>query len=335
MNCAWIVSSELCISEQSDVHVVCKDENTGAKIVLKRILIVVASVLFAAACLYVFLVWQNNKDIPGVYRSEAKISLERGIEWLWDNQDEILQENNVVLWWMLWKSAAITKDGRLGALFEKYRARYLERAPANPWSLLFKKQGWVPVRYKDIESYPYYNQYFIFALTCDAELARVPLIQAQSSPEFCGTKLLTPACVTHQLMGMRMMQEKNCSYADGLEEAISELQNKIVTELKWDPRVVDVYLQRVLMLAETKAGNRIKPVWLKRILDEQSQVDGSWSGFQPILRLWGGRWVGFSAKGLTYTVPKSNFHATIQGVFALGLLLHGDDSSASNLFNSG
>jgi hypothetical protein len=83
--------------------------------------------------------------------------------------------------------------------------------------------------------------------------------------------------------------------------------------------VVDVYLQRVLMLAESGDARSIKPIWLQNVIEAQ-RPDGGWSGVDPLLPLGAGRYLGFDGRGFTLRRPVSDFHATAQGVLLFSIL---------------
>ena len=116
------------------------------------------------------------------------------------------------------------------------------------------------MRFDQIADFPYYNWHFIYGYTCDQELAKVPEIAAQNDPALCDLRLLSPSCVTHQMMGLLLLRRSQCGDQVQLDSSIKTLQQRIRTQLTWDPRVVDVYMQRVLILVESGAGNLVKPV---------------------------------------------------------------------------
>lgn len=76
-----------------------------------------------------------------------------------------------------------------------------------------------------------------------------------------------------------------------------------MTQLTWDVRVVDVYLQRVLMLVDSGARSRVKPVWLSRVLKAQSK-DGGWSAFQALIQVGPELAMGFSSAVIGLGVSK-------------------------------
>ncbi len=164
-----------------------------------------------------------------------------------------------------------------------------------------------------------YQYFFLYSLSCDANLGSEPVIQKQLSPDFCSLHYIHPRCVTHQLMGLRFMQRYQCGYNDTVNTTIAELQEVVVSELTWDFRVGDAYIQRVLMLVDTGAVHKVKHVWLKNILEAQNS-DGSWDDLHPVINLGDGK-----VLALTSTLPKikrphADFHATAQAIWLLSML---------------
>lgn len=89
-----------------------------------------------------------------------------------------------------------------------------------------------------------YQIFFFYALSCDNDLSSEPIIQKQLKANFCSLHYLHPRCITHQLMGLRFMQRYQCGYEETVSNTITELQNDVVSELTWDFRVGDAYIQR-------------------------------------------------------------------------------------------
>lgn len=105
--------------------------------------------------------------------------------------------------------------------------------------------------------------------------------------------------------------------------ACARASKKIVNQMIGDPRVVDVYLQRSLMLAESGLFEAIKPVWLQRVLEAQMK-DGGWGDFYLLSPTIYGHSIGFNSHRLRLLNSrqiKSSFHATAQGIFLLSLVL--------------
>ncbi|UCE75891.1 MAG: hypothetical protein JSU62_08375 [Gammaproteobacteria bacterium] len=232
-----------------------------------------------------------------------------------------MANTNEVLWWMIQQAAEHSADARLQRLFGRYEEKRIGKAYGNIWRPLFYPGTWTPVKFEDIASFPDYNQHFVYAITCDKELEQVPGIAAQNRVGFCDPRPLSPACVTHQLMGIRFLQRSECGNPDELQATVEKLQQRIHRQLTWDPRVVDVYLQRVLMLAESGDARSIKPIWVQNAMEAQ-RPDGGWSGIEPLLPLGAERYLAFGSRGFTIIrSPVSDFHATAQGVLLFSILV--------------
>ncbi len=286
----------------------------------KKVFLLLLSVLLVIVVVYAGLVWNNNRNAEAISKAEIQESFESGVNWLLEHKEKILKISNPMLWWMVQQSATISGDPRLKKLFSRYEVAHL-KSRSNIWRPLFYENAWSPIRYETIRDYPYYNKHFLYALNCDKDLEQHSEIRMQNEADFCNRHPLRPACVTHQLMGIRMLQRKNCGDPDKLKNTVLVLQNRITKQLFYDPRVVDVYLQRVLMLIETGAGERVKPVWLREVINAQSEA-GGWSGFEPLLPLPGDALaLGFSARGISVQNRRDTFHATAQGVMIMSLLL--------------
>ena len=70
---------------------------------------------------YFYLVYKNNLDTPEPTAQEIQQALDRSISWLLNNRDEVIQQNNPVLWWFLDESALLTDNGALASLALEYR----------------------------------------------------------------------------------------------------------------------------------------------------------------------------------------------------------------------
>ncbi|HET8710245.1 MAG TPA: hypothetical protein VFM32_02630 [Spongiibacteraceae bacterium] len=289
---------------------------------MKAVLKIILSIAVISSGIYGFLLYENNRaaDRPG--REKLSQSYEKAVAWLLNHRQEILMDANPALWSMLGESASISGDERVKKLYEEFRQDYDRSFPYSIWQAYFHPEQFRNAKFSASEyiALVEYQQYFLYGLTCSEQLAKEPFIRAQHSPGFCwsGSRTIRPACVTHQLMAFEMIKRNGCGVMD-IDAKISALQDTIEKQLTYDPRVVDVYLQRVLMLVESGARNRVKSRWLRRVIDAQRE-DGGWSDVQPLVVLGGGRNLGFGANGFTFANPASNFHATAQGVLLMSLL---------------
>lgn len=291
-----------------------------AGIIRKAALILGAA--FLLLCLFTgYLIWQNNKAADYPDKVRLKESLNLGISWLVNHRDEVLADGNPMLWWMVKESAELTHDPVLVKLFLEYKARYLDTNPMSAWAHLFSPEAIAPLYATELQELPDYNVFFLYGLSCSGDLAQADIIKQQLAADFCDTHhMLSPACITHQLMGVRFMQRRHCGDTAQASELVRVLQNRIATQLTWDVRVVDVYLQRVLMLVDSGAGSRVKPIWLSRILEAQGK-DGGWSAFQAVIPVGPELAMGFSSAVVGLGREQANFHATAQGVLLMSLLL--------------
>lgn len=284
------------------------------------LLLVSAAIIVTA---YMVGVYQNNRAVPFPETKLMQQKLESSTQWLLNNEADILQQANPMLWWMLHEAEKITHDVRLAGLLVKYKQKY-PAIQEGVWSPLF---GAAPRSYLDsysVNGLPYYNQHFIYALNCAQDIAtNIPVVEEQNQPGFChqANYIYRPACITHQLMGINFLRTQQCGLLANSDEVSQSLQNDIKVQLIWDIRVVDVYLQRVMMLLITGAEKDVKPIWLQQVLDRQL-ADGGWGDFAPIVELSSEKSLGFSSRILSIGRANSSFHATAQGVMILSTVLH-------------
>lgn len=291
---------------------------------MKRIIKTALALLLVAIGFYSYFYYQNNYRIAPISRERIAESYERSVVWLLDHRDQIHRDGNPMLWWMLSESGRISGDERVQKLVDEFHDHFDREAPYSIWQSFFRPEQFRNATLSPSEYAPLveYQQYFLYGSTCSKQLAAESLIKAQHDTGFCwrGARIIRPACTTHQLMAFQMIKRNGCEI-ENIDAKISTLQNVISRQLRYDPRVVDVYLQRVLMLVSTGAAEQIKPRWIERVISAQ-QKDGGWSDVQPLIPLGSARYVGFNATALTVAKPTSNFHATAQGVLLTTLLLN-------------
>lgn len=275
--------------------------------------------LLIAVCGYAY--WQNNKTVEYPPRASIEHSFDKVITWLQNNQQRIEKIHNPILWWMLKQASEKTDDARLTQIYKHYESSHLSVQPSNLWTPMFRE--YYRPRVPEIELFTEYRDYqlfFVYGLSCDNNLYTEPVIQAQLKPEFCAMHYLHPRCVTHQMMGVRFMQRYRCATDAELSPLIIDLQNIIVSELTYDFRVGDAYIQRIMMLLDSGAMKAIKPIWIQRFLAAQN-VDGGWDDVDPIITLPNGKHLAFTSTLPRYSGDRFDFHATAQAVYLLALLL--------------
>lgn len=266
---------------------------------------------------------ENNGTAAMPSPASLATSRDRAIGWLRAHETEALAGDNAALWWMIRESATLSGDAYLADLYRRYHQRYLANRPHNPWHHLFDADAGLRIPIEALDGWPDYNLLFFYGLSCQTALRNDARVIALLEPRACGgigtpAYFGDPACLTHQLMGVRFMQQRRCEDAEQTARLAGALVDQVVDAATWDFRVVDFYIQRLLMLAESGNARRIQPRWLVRVLEAQ-RPDGGWDDFDPVVGL-GERSLGWSGRSLRLRKPESNFHTTAQGLYLMALL---------------
>lgn len=275
------------------------------------------TLLFSAT--YFNLLQKNNNSVPAPSKQEIQSALNDSINWVLEHQDELINIDNPILWWFLDESAILTKNNQLANLTAKYKNTVLDRNSV--WAGYWVKKPSFYYAPGSLDYMANYQKFFAFGLSCDADLAEEPVIQEQFSSHFCDWRPYYSSCTTHQLMAIRSLQIKDCGDQTLNQELSAALADQIQQQLVWDPRVGDVYIQRALMLVESGNENKVKPVWIQNILNEQLD-SGAWASFYKLLHLYDDKYFGFSYMFVDVRTPESNFHTTAQAIYLLSLLLN-------------
>lgn len=276
-----------------------------------------ALILFFSAG-YFYLVYKNNIDTPPPSRQEILPTLDRSINWILHNQEKIIKLNNPILWWFLDESASLTSNKELSRLVKRYRNSVLNHNPV--WTGYWVKKPPFVYITGSLAKIEDYQKLFIYGLTCDTDLGEEKLIQDQFDIKYCDWHPYYSSCITHQMMGVRILQTKQCGDQEQNRQLSTNLADLIESQLVWDPRVGDVYIQRVLMLVESGNIDKVKPVWIQNILQEQRN-DGGWANFYSLFAINESTEFGFGYKlpGMATNLP-SSFHTTAQAIYLLSLL---------------
>ena len=220
------------------------------------------------------------------------------------------------------QAASNSDDDTLKNIFLRYKKNHLDGRPTNLSTPMFDRFYRPDVPDINLLGQLHdYQLFFFYALSCDSDLGSEPVIQRQLLPDFCSLHYLHPRCITHQLMGLRFMQRYQCGHDDTVKSTIAALQQTVVTELTWDFRIGDAYIQRVLMLVDGGAYAETKPVWIRNVLQAQND-DGSWDDLHPVIYLGNGYYLGHTSMLPTIKRPSADFHATAQAIWLLSLLLN-------------
>jgi hypothetical protein len=269
---------------------------------------------------------QNSTDVPFPNDTELRASLSRARQWIIQNRDSVLHENNAMLWLFVRNSGRLSKDPLLDSLASEYQAQSTEGTISQ---FFFDSTGIDRARNALIglsDDWQAYQRLFVYGATCNVPLRSDPDVAGLLEVSACESGhmwLRNPWCRTHQLMGLRFVQRNHCEPDDDTADTVRKVQDLIITEAKWDFRLQDSYLQRVWTLIESGRRSDVKGIWLKRILEAQ-RADGGWDGADIILHLPGHRavyWQGGNLYPHFGLLPVTNFHATAQGLYLMALLL--------------
>jgi len=280
------------------------------------------SLLLASLLLY-----QNNRSVPLPDRTDLTNAYNKSVAWVIENQVELLQDDNSVLWKFLYESARITKDPELTKLAQTYIKERIH--PRSVKQYYFDPYAAIRIDPASLEHFPDYNLFMLYGLSCSPTLESLPLIQKQFSDDFCFWNPIASPCTTHQLIAVKFIQKRQCDTLAAANELEVALLKDITRQLTIDPRMGDVYIQRAMMLMVSGAYDNIKPVWIRKIVDHQL-ADGSWTNFDPLFSVGNDLFFGFSYWLLDIREPKANFHTTAQAVYLMALLIDSYDDMAHN-----
>ncbi len=267
---------------------------------------------------YIYLFVQNNKEVQNPDKKEYQLALARATNWMVANKETLLQDNNAILWWFISEAAKASNNTQLQNLTNEYVNRSLP--PTSCWRYYFSPYAGVPIDPTTLFHLPPYNIFFVYGLSCNQELGQLDVIKRQLEPNFCRwSRPLVSPCTTHQLMGLNFMQLRGCGDGKQVDNLIRDLQDQVIRQLTIDPRVGDVFIQRAMMLLVTGAGERVKPIWLRQILNAQTP-DGSWETFDRLFPVGGSRYFGFSYFFFDIRKHQPNFHTTSQAIYVMSLM---------------
>jgi hypothetical protein len=292
------------------------------------VLIVVLASLGALA------IWHGNREVAPVSMIDRQQSFQRAVSWMRAHEAQILQENNVALWWFVQTAAERTGDEFLRGLVLRYLTAASEhQGPAGPWMRMLLPKAQVDIDMASTRWMEPYQKFFYHALTChpvDLEGGDTGVFLQNDAchPQPTRVWLNDPACTTHQLVGVMLLQRVGCARHEELAMLEGDLLADIHLQMQWDVMVKDAYFQRVLMLLwRGGPDHQVKPVWLHRVVLAQ-QADGGWvSGRQfPEWPHWAQPWVIRSKLALWWpsqfnAISGADFHASAQGLLIAALAI--------------
>lgn len=294
---------------------------------IKRITLALVTLLALLIALWLGIAQYFSREQPAVTQAEAQASLRAAIGWMKAHEADVLGDGNQALWRMVHISAELTHDPYLARLYANYYERYYQRGRTDVWERWVNPASTASPTINSLENLEAYQRFFIYAVTCDASLVQSEEISRQLAADYCSPALPRalrgdPTCSTHQLMGLAMMLERGCGDAAAIKTTTPILQADIATQLRYEPRARDAYIQRVLMLHETGAASLVRPVWLRRVIDTQLP-DGGWAGSRSIKLLFGDllKSQGMGDTALSREEQGADFHATAQGLLLMSMVV--------------
>lgn len=286
---------------------------------MKKLLLI----LILIPCLVLLgFITNNNFGSKKYTKEELKTSHEAALKWLFDNKEAVYKDTNPILWAMLGQTAQMTQNYHLGLFVKNYLAKQRTNYSFSPWSTVLGGPA-LPINVDQLLSYnlPHYSLYLIYGSSCNKDLGELDIIKRQHETNYClSPSTFTPECMTYQAMGMLYAQNTQCKEPSNTQEKIQSLAKQIKLQSIIDFRVVNVYLQRQLVLLQTGNYDKINQRWIKRILDNQGK-DGGWNGFEPLIPVGNDKYIGFTKRSISMKKDNSTLHATAQGIMLTGILL--------------
>ncbi|CAG1018629.1 hypothetical protein BURC_03430 [Burkholderiaceae bacterium] len=257
-----------------------------------------------------------QRSEPPPSAEQLRRHFEASLRWMKVHEERVLADGNPMLWRMVRDAAALSGDATLSDMVRRHRERYFTRAPVDAWVLMLDPAATPSAALPSgLARLPEYMKLMAYGLTCDGALGATEVVSRQLRPNYCSTfaarrVLRQSKCATHQLAGVMLMAQRGCGDPARVAALTQALQDRVVEELSLDFVVRDEHLQRVLMLYWTGAPERVKPVWLNRLLRAQ-QPDGGWF-YEADLSGW-----------LPGRAPpaSTDFHATAQGLLVIAMAL--------------
>lgn len=311
--------------------------NAGTNMaILKFVGRMVTALVLLLSAAWALAIWQANRDAEPVPLAERQAHWQRAVGWFKANEPGILSDGNSALWWMVQTAAERSQDAYLLALVQESARRvYPADRPALPWKRMVDAKAEVTsVEFSDIEPMDDYQRFFLHALGCKA----LPLDSGGDTSRFLKENMCRPllgkvwpgdpVCSTHHAMGLALFKRTGCPVPPEAAQTSKQVQSDIAFQTTFDILMRDAYMQHVLMLMWQGGPDAIKPIWLRRVLNEQ-QPDGGWLGrkhypFLPdALQTWGMHRLlkQWWPSRFPPTIDPLDFHASAQGLLLTALSL--------------
>jgi hypothetical protein len=300
---------------------------------------------FTAALLASALAWFSatayvSRSVAAPTMAERQLAYDRAAGWIRQNEASVLNEGNSALWWMINVAAQTMDDSYLLELVRRWKEIHVTSSPlASAWVRMVDPKSPASDLGYNTQALGGYQKFFLHALTCqplemDDGDSSVFTRENMCRPQTIKVMRGEPACTTHQLMGLQLYKRSHCVEPPGMSELEAQLFDDVLTQLQWDPRVRDVYIQRVLVLQWFGRSDQIKAIWLKRVLAAQ-QTDGGWAWNVkfPELPAWlqsfRSAWQTLVLQNVPDQHDTSDLHPTAQGLLLMALSLRGNSPASA------
>src|SRR5262249_28334837 len=133
--------------------------------------------------------YDNSRNTTFPPDTELRASLSRASDWVLQHRDQVLSEDNAMLWLFIREGAKVSGDQRLLDLAQTYQSRHTD---GSLWHYIFdsSERQQVAGKYIDFpDGIPDYNRLFIYGATCNASLREDPAVIALLNPAACGSTL--------------------------------------------------------------------------------------------------------------------------------------------------
>lgn len=207
-----------------------------------------------------------NRDVPLPSTAERAAALERGVQWMLAHRQSVTAQTNPGLWWMVRAAAQRRGDVRLADLVTASRdLGFPPERRQDVWIRMWQPDAPITVPPQHGVELADYQKGFVSALSCGETKRKWGHAAGwrhsnQCRPWLSGLVGLNRWCATHQLMGLRLLQEQHCPASmQPPHQLAAELQRDIERLMWLDPTMKDASLQRVLMLAWTRGPEAIPP----------------------------------------------------------------------------
>lgn len=308
--------------------------------VLVRALKRTSFVLLLLPLAYLLWCWSASQEEQFATVDERRQAWTAAISWLQSNEEQLLEQPNTALWWMLHHAAEVSSNPYLTGLVQRHvDLLYGQGREVHlPWRRMIEPSATVSINALPIEALLYmapYQRDFLHATVCapvhapDQTTSGAFLERNLCRPNILHVVLKDKVCATHQLMALQVHRQSRCPGPQPSDGLRAELSADVRSQLFWFPWFEDADLQRVLMLYWQQGAVGVRPAWFNRVIRAQRD-DGGWSGdrqivglpgvVQPVLFRQARQWW----QGEKVTPLRSDFHASAQGVLLLALSLHAD-----------